>query len=196
MSVFVKVCGITDLRSAQAAVEAGVDAIGFVFADSVRRITPERARAISAELPGDVLRVAVFRRPSGSDIEEVIAGFQPDLIQADQGSTGRVDGPVLPVYREGENAIPLGGRFLYEAAMSGVGMSVDLGRAGAIARQGEMVLAGGLRPDSVAGVIGKVKPFGVDVSSGVETTPGVKDRSLIRAFVTAVRAAEERLVTS
>jgi phosphoribosylanthranilate isomerase len=80
--------------------------------------------------------------------------------------------------------------------VSGVGRLVDLSRATSVARRGEMILAGGLRPDNVGGAIATVRPFGVDVSSGVERSPGSKDPALIRSFVAAVRAAEERLVNA
>lgn len=197
MSLFVKVCGITTLEAAQVCVDAGADAVGFVFADSPRRVTPEQARAISGGLRGDVLRVAVFRRPRPEEIEQVLEGFPPDLVQADHDSLGVVGTQSrLPVYREGDGAAPTGGRFLYEGPVSGVGEPVDWERAADMARLGDMILAGGLRPDNVGGAVTAVRPYGVDVSSGVEATPGVKVPALIRSFVAAARAAEERLVST
>ena len=77
-----------------------------------------------------------------------------------------------------------------------MGRVVDLRQAASTARLGEMILAGGLRPDNVGRVIAEVRPFGVDVSSGVESSAGVKDPALIRSFVAAARAAEERLVSA
>lgn len=195
MSLFVKICGITDLGSAETAVDAGADAVGFVFAESPRQVSPQQAVAMSGELPARLLRVAVFRHPSLSEIGRVLERFTPDLVQADHDTLeGFRDVTALPVYRDGVDRAPDGGRFLYEGPVSGAGQLVDLGRAADMARLGEMVLAGGLRPDNVGGVISKVRPHGVDVSSGVERAPGVKDQALIRSFVAAARAAEERLV--
>jgi phosphoribosylanthranilate isomerase len=197
VSLFVKICGITELSSAETAVEAGADAIGFVFARSPRRIEPAEALAISGDLPPATLRVAVFRRPSHEEIEEVLEVFTPDLVQADHDTLTRFGSTdTLPVFREGAGGPPEGGRFLYEGPVSGAGKAVDLAMAAGVARTGDMVLAGGLRPDNVGAAITRVRPYGVDVSSGVETSPGIKDPGLIRSFVAAARAAEERLVSA
>lgn len=197
MRLFVKICGITDQEAAQGAVSSGADAVGFVFATSLRQVTPRQAVAISGELPPGVLRVAVFRRPDQAEIEAVLEEFTPDLVQADQNALHAFDAvATLPVFREDGDEAPDGGRFLYEGPVSGVGRLVDLGRASSMARLGDMVLAGGLQPDNVGRAIASVRPFGVDVSSGVESSPGVKDPALIRSFVAAARAAEERLVNA
>lgn len=197
MSLFVKICGITDVDAGMAAAVAGADAVGFVFADSPRRLTPRQALAISGELPPGLLRVAVFRHPDLAEIDAVLEQFTPDAVQADAASLGGLHGfIILPVYRDGDVEMPEGGRFLYEGPVSGAGQVVDLSRAAGMARLGEMILAGGLRPDNVGRAIATVKPHGVDVSSGVETAPGRKDPSLIRSFVAAARAAEERLVNA
>jgi phosphoribosylanthranilate isomerase len=195
MSLLIKVCGVTDRKTAQVCVEAGVSALGFVFADSPRRLHAAQAESISASLPPGVLRVAVFRRPSQEEVANALEGFTPDLIQADHEAVLSFRGvSTLPVYREHDHTSPGGGRFLFEGPVSGVGRGVDLARAEEMARLGEMVLAGGLRPDNVGRAITRVRPFGVDVSSGVESSPGEKSPELIRAFVAAVRAAEERQV--
>lgn len=197
MSLFVKICGISDEEAALAAAAAGADAVGFVFADSPRRVSPRQAITISGELPPDVLRVAVFRAPARAEIEAVLEVLTPDVIQADAPSLVGLEGFArLPVHRDGTGPLPDGGRFLYEGPVSGVGQMVDLARAAEVARLGEMVLAGGLRPDNVGRVVAGVRPFGVDVSSGVETAPGVKDPALIRSFVSAARLAEERLASA
>ena len=195
MSLLIKVCGVTDRKTAQVCVEAGVKALGFVFADSPRRLSAAQAESISTSLPPGVLRVAVFRRPSQEEVANALEGFTPDLIQADHEAVLSFRGvSTLPVYREHDHTSPGGGRFLFEGPVSGVGRGVDLARAEEMARLGEMVLAGGLRPDNVGRAITRVRPFGVDVSSGVESSPGEKSPELIRAFVAAVRAAEERQV--
>jgi phosphoribosylanthranilate isomerase len=196
VSLFVKVCGVTDLAAGEAAAGAGADAVGFVFSSSPRQVTPPTALSISAELPPQITRVAVFRRPTRSEIEDVLEIFTPDLVQADHDTLAGFDAvDTLPVYRE-DGPAPDGGRFLYEGPVSGVGEMVDLSRAIGVARLGEMILAGGLRPDNVGTAISQVRPYGVDVSSGVETAPGRKDPALIRSFVAAARAAQERLVSA
>lgn len=197
MSLFIKICGITDVAAGEAAVAAGADAIGFVFANSPRQVTPAQALAISAELAPRPLRVAVFRAPTAEEVDRVLDGFAPDLVQADHDSLAGLDGASsLPVYHAGVDDPPRAGRYLYEGPVSGSGRLVDLEQAHRIARCGEMVLAGGLTPDNVGRAITSVRPFGVDVSSGVETAPGTKDPGLIRSFVAAARAASERLVSA
>jgi phosphoribosylanthranilate isomerase len=196
MSLFVKVCGVTDVLAAEAAVEAGVQAIGFVFAVSPRRVSIPQARRISEVVPSEVARVAVFRRPDRAEISQVIDEFGPDLVQADHDTLDDLEGVgLLPVYREGSEVDPERGLFLFEGPLSGVGHQVDLTRAARVARCGEMVLAGGLRGENVAEAVTTVRPFGVDVSSGVESAPGVKSPDMIRSFVAAARRAEERLVS-
>jgi phosphoribosylanthranilate isomerase len=163
----------------------------------VRRVETGRARELSTEIPPGIARVAVFRRPRPDDIDRVLEDFTPDIVQADHTHLPeRSDLQLLPVYRETVDVTPEHRRFLYEGALSGVGRPVDLERAVGMARLGEMILAGGLRPDNVGLAIATVKPFGVDVSSGVESEPGVKSPALIRSFVTAARVAGERLVSA
>lgn len=196
MSLFVKICGITEVGAGIAAARAGADAVGFVFASSPRQISPSEAVLVSGELPPALLRVAVFRDPSLDEIEEVLEHFTPDLVQADHSSLSELRGvETLPVYRPGDQT-PSGSWFLYEGRESGVGQMTDLDEAARAAAVGRLVLAGGLTPDNVGAAIEKVKPHGVDVSSGVESAPGVKDPESIRSFVAAVRAAEERLVSA
>lgn len=201
MRIHIKICGITEGAAAHAAVDAGVDSVGFVLAPSVREITPERAAAIASELPGHVDKVAVFRGPLRQDIDRALEGFAADVVQADFPSLAGLRSPrLLPVFREtvtSHAAIAVevdGGRFVYEGPTSGIGRAVDWGLAADVAQLGQMILAGGLDPDNVVEAIRTVRPFGVDVSSGVESNPGVKDPALIRAFVQAVREAEKDLV--
>lgn len=196
MSLFVKICGISDLAAAEAAADAGADAVGFVFSSSPRQISPREAVMIAGDLPPGILRVAVFRRPTLDEIADVLEVFTPDMVQADHDTLEGFDSTaVLPVFRDGIDGTPDGGWFLFEGPVSGAGHLVDFSRAAGTARLGTMILAGGLRPDNVATAIDQVRPAGVDVSSGVESSPGVKDPALIRSFVAAARAAEERLVS-
>ena len=204
MTFHVKICGIRDLRSAQVAVDAGADAVGFVFADSVRKVTPEEAEEIAMELPGRIQRVAVFLRPDHGEVRRVLARFPADLVQADYGTVSNPDGPrMLPVFREGDDGFleeylsgTVGRRFHYEGRASGVGESVDWQHAARFARLGRMTLAGGLTPANVATALAVVGPVGVDVSSGVESEPGIKDHGRIREFVAAVRQHEKESVNT
>ena len=197
MSLFVKICGITSPVAASAAVEAGADAVGFVFAESPRRVAPSEARAIAEDLPPGILCVAVFGRPALGEIAAVLDEFDADVVQADHESLdGYEERQILPVYREPVTARPTQLRFLYEGARSGVGARVDESEAARVARFGEMVLAGGLDPGNVGRAITAIRPYGVDVSTGVETAPGVKSPELIGSFVAAARSAAERLVTA
>lgn len=194
MSVFVKICGLSDERHVGVAIEAGADAIGFVFADSPRRVTPAQAREIAANVPGDIRRVAVMLHPADEEWQRVLDAFEPDILQtdADDFVNLRVPGSVerWPVYRQGAPDPGTDGTYIYEGARSGRGETVDWHAAATVARRGRMILAGGLGPGNVADAVTTVRPFGVDVSSGVETSPGKKDSKLIRDFITAVRAAE------
>lgn len=204
MSLHVKICGITDSDAATAASDAGADAVGFVFADSVRRIEPRDAAVISAGMPRRVLRVAVFLRPDPEYVARVLAVFPADVVQVDHGAIAEPEGSLLlPVFREGDDEILdefLDGtavrRFHYEGRRSGAGQTVDWGRAAGYARRGQMTIAGGLSPTNVARAVRVVKPFGVDVSSGVESAPGVKDVGRIRDFIETVRHIERESVTT
>jgi len=202
VSVFVKICGIRDALNAQAAAEAGANALGFVFADSPRRVTPGEASAATQKLTRDVKRVAVMRHPSQDDWQRVLEEFEPDALQTDIADFDALDIPERiarwPVIRQqeapGSVAVPGAdeGPFVYEGADSGTGETVDWSLAANIASRGRMILAGGLDPYNVASAIEQVRPWGVDVSSGVESGRGVKDPELIRQFVGAVRAAEKK----
>ena len=197
MKTFVKICGIRDSGMAEIAVTAGANAVGFVFAESPRRVTPAQAAAAAAAIPDGVMKIAVMRHPSADDWAAVLAGFAPDVLQTDAADFEGLDVPARlgrwPVLREGSVAardVPPD-IFVYEGPTSGSGQTVDWSRAAAIARQGRMILAGGLAPGNVAAAIAAVRPWGVDVSSGVERAPGEKDADLIREFIGAVRAAEK-----
>ncbi|HNP37912.1 MAG TPA: phosphoribosylanthranilate isomerase, partial [Woeseiaceae bacterium] len=146
--------------------------------------------------PGSVTRVAVMRHPRNDEWQQVLAGFRPDVLQTDADDFAALEVPASvarwPVLREsGTIGDVLPETFLYEGAISGKGQTVDWERAATIAGQGNMILAGGLDAGNVAAAVRIVRPFGVDVSSAVESAPGVKNPDLIRKFVTAARAAEK-----
>ncbi len=202
MSIVVKVCGFRSEEHVNAAVKAGADAVGFVFAKSVREVTAAKAQSISANLPSHVRRVAVMRHPSDNEWQEVLRMFSPDVLQTDAEDFESLMVPASieqwPVYREG-GAMPdmqgsyLQGPYIFEGPKSGQGETVDWSRAETLAAKGQMILAGGLHAGNVAEAIATVRPFGVDVSSGVESAPGLKDSQMINEFVSAARAAEKKL---
>ncbi len=195
MTPLVKICGLTDLVAVTAAVDAGADAIGFVFAESPRRVSVQHAAAISADVPSGIKRVAVMLHPSNDDWLQVKSDFEPDVLQTDLADFEYLEVPgeieKWPVLREG--AMPAGDSlpdmFVYEGTASGSGETVDWQLAAQLAKRGRMILAGGLSIENVTAAIGQVAPFGIDVSSGVESAPGKKDTAKISAFIDAVRAA-------
>jgi phosphoribosylanthranilate isomerase len=198
VSLLVKICGLNDARDVAAAAGAGADAVGFVFAESVRRVTPAQAREATRDIPPGVRRVAVMRHPSNAEWQSVLEEFAPDILQTDAGDFDALDVPATiarwPVFRQGAAMHPVPpGPFVYEGADSGTGETIDWERAAGIAARGRMILAGGLAEDNVAAAIRQVRPWGVDVSSGVESLPGCKDHELIRRFLSAVRAVENEL---
>jgi len=197
MSILVKICGLTDDKAVQAAVDAGADAVGFVFYDrSPRNLSPEKAARLAANVPANVRRIAVMLHPDAGLWNEVSDALKPDVVQTDfdDFSYLQVDEGITkwPVLREGSVAAlkELPATFVYEGTQSGHGQTVDWNAAAAIARRGKMILAGGLTIENVAEAISKVAPYGVDVSSAVESERGKKDVELIAAFVTAAKAAE------
>jgi phosphoribosylanthranilate isomerase len=172
-----------------------VDAIGFVFASSLRELTPEVAAALAQPARGRVRCVAVMQHPTQAAVDEVLHTFAPDLLQSDAGDFARLQLPAaldtLAVVREGAALpVPLPARMVFEGPSSGRGRVSDWSIAAALARHTELVLAGGLSEANVAAAIAQVHPFGVDVSSGVEESPGVKSPAAIARFVAAVRAAD------
>jgi phosphoribosylanthranilate isomerase len=195
--VFVKICGMNSAEAVAAAVEAGADALGFVFAPSPREVTPERAVELCAGLPAAVTRVAVLRHPSAAHWRRVVDVFAPDWLQTDAEDLAAIELPAgcaaLPVFRDG--GVPPAGnrpaRLLFEGTVSGSGQTADWDEARGLARGSQLILAGGLDADNVAAAIRAVQPWGVDVSSGVERRRGEKDAGKIKAFVARVRALEE-----
>ena len=135
MSVLVKICGLGTAEDVDAAVSAGADAVGFVFAESVRRVTPEQAAEATAQLHNDVRKVAVMLHPSKEEWEEVLLTFRPDVLQTDVEDFETLEVPEnvvkLPVIREGNSVVDgeLPDVFVYEGQKSGAGATVDWGRA-------------------------------------------------------------------
>jgi phosphoribosylanthranilate isomerase len=196
-----KICGITRLVDAQHARQQGATALGFVFwAKSPRVITPGQAREIIAALPDGTTTVGVFVNESAERIQEVVAVTGVTAVQLHGDETPEdVDGLGCPLLRsvtlddlvEASRGWPPQTTFLLDASdrvrRGGTGTAIDWERAAVAARQLKLVLAGGLTPLNVEEAIRMVRPFGVDVSSGVESSPGIKDSEKVSAFLANAR---------
>jgi phosphoribosylanthranilate isomerase len=196
--MWIKICGMTSAAAVATALEQGVDALGFVFAPSVRQLDPARAAALAAPARGRVACVAVTLHPTQAQLDAILGGFRPDVLQTDQADVAGLRLParlaLLPVLRAGQpdaDALPgtLPPRILFEGPRSGAGVATDWRQAARLAGRTQLVLAGGLTPSNVGAAIAAVRPYGVDVSSGVEAAPGQKDPQRIVEFVQAARAA-------
>jgi phosphoribosylanthranilate isomerase len=202
--VKVKVCGTTRLKDALLAVECGADAIGFIFyKKSPRCVSVKTAKEICSKLPPFVLRVGVFVNETADRINRIADRCGLDAVQLhgdespafckkirvrlikavrvkDSGSLRGlsrypVDGFLLDTYKEDQ--------------WGGTGKVFDWELAARAKKYGPVILAGGLNPRNVKAAIQKVKPYGVDVSSGVEQSPGKKDPKKVKAFLKAVRGS-------
>ncbi len=192
--MWIKICGMTSAEAVEAALAARVEAIGFVFSPSRRHVTVAEAAELARPARGRVPLVAVTRHPSQRLLEEIFGQFRPDVWQSDAEDVESLRAPaglaVLPVVRAGQAVPPrLPARVLYEGPRSGAGEACDWTGAERIARRTELVLAGGLDAGNVARAVASVRPFGVDVSSGVEDSPGLKSPEKILRFAEAARAA-------
>jgi len=199
-SIKIKICGLTRDEDVKAAVAAGADAIGFVFTASPRRISINTAIRLSSYVPKGVLRVGLFLDQDRSEIDQVINSVSLDVLQFHGSETEqecRVFGlPWLKAVamenaesaKQAESEYPGAMGLLLDSHATGKrggsGKVFDWSLSRPIAKP--IWLAGGLNSANVAQAIHVVRPFAVDVSSGVETAPGIKDASRIRAFIEAV----------
>ena len=204
--MLVKICGITRSEDAEAAIALGAGALGFVFwPKSPRYVDPEAARAIVASLPPFVTTVGVFVDQSARLVNGVAArvGLSAVQLHGDEPVTviDEIDRPVVKAFAMGDttrieeaDAWPARVRLLIDvcdpAARGGTGRTVDWQRAAAVAAARPVLLAGGLKAENVAEAIRTVRPFGIDVSSGVESAPGVKDHARMRALFDEVRRVD------
>jgi len=208
MRTRVKFCGITRPEDAEAAVRLGADALGFVFdRQSARFIEPARAAMIRRRLPAFVTAVALFRNAAAAQVKEALAALYPAIAQ--------FHGEETPVFCEGFGAgylraVPMkqapdlagfarqhpgAGAFLLDAhapgEAGGQGQTFDWEKVPADF-SAPVVLAGGLTPENVGAAIAMVRPYAVDVSSGIESARGIKDLGKMRSFIEAVRKADGR----
>lgn len=202
--MLVKICGITRADDAAVAVEAGAGAIGFVFwPESPRFIDPYRARAIASALPPFVAAVGLFVNQPLQYVNAVASLVRLGAVQLHGDETPEYAAGVRsavvkavsfdPVEGIRVGAWPASTILLLDAhdpvKRGGTGQTIDWTGAAAVAAQRKILLAGGLTPDNVTDAVAQVRPFGIDVSSGVERTPGVKDHQRIRALFEALRTA-------
>lgn len=205
MRTRVKICGITRLQDLRAVADAGADAFGLVFyPPSPRCLTHEQARALRRAAPAFLSAVALFANPSRDEVERVLRAVRPDLLQFHGEETPefcrafdwpyikacrvRREVDLLEYWRQFSDASAwLADAWVEEYGGVGAGFDWSL-----LPRQRErpLVLSGGLGPDNVADAIRRLRPWAVDVSSGVESAKGVKDASRIDAFVREVRNAD------
>jgi phosphoribosylanthranilate isomerase len=200
--VRIKICGLTRAGDVQAAVRAGADAVGFVFAHSRRRIEADRARELASGVPEDVLRVGLFMDQAAAEIGRILERVPLDLLQFHGGEGNaacRAFGmPFLKAISMSSGNAPAealsypdAAGLLFDshgAAGGGTGRTFDWARIPACPHP--VWLAGGLNPANVAEAIRVARPWAVDVSSGVEDAPGVKNAAMITEFIEAARSAQ------
>ena len=198
---FVKICGITTEEDALLAVGLGASAVGFVLAPSPRQLAASRVGDIVKRLPADVVSIGVFRDEAPARVVDIVnhaglTGAQlhghetPEMTQYVRERVGLV----IKAFPAGSPRLHDADVFgadlvLVDAPTPGSGRLVDFAALQGLGDASRLVLAGGLTPDNVTEAIQRVSPFGVDVATGVESSPGVKDPRKVAAFITAARAA-------
>lgn len=204
--MFVKVCGTTNESDALLAVALGADAVGFIFAPSPRQIAPVVAADIVRRLPPEVLTVGVFRDESPIRVCEIVQRVGLGAAQLHGHETAsdtryvRERVPVvIKAFSAGDPALARSAGFaadmvILDSPRPGSGEVFDWALVDGVPDGTRLVLAGGLDPDNVARAVETARPFGVDVATGVESSPGQKDASKMRAFIEAARAAADRFV--
>ena len=199
--MFVKICGITNEDDALLAVAMGADAVGFIFAPSSRQIAASQVYDITRRLPPEILTVGVFRDEHPSRVIDTVnrAGLKaaqlhghesPAMVAEVRAGLRRVIKAVVAGSDDARDAHLFGTDLvLVDAPAPGGGKVFDWSLVGDVAAGPNIILAGGLTPDNVADAIRLAQPWGVDVSSGVERTPGKKDALKVKAFIERARAA-------
>lgn len=202
--MFVKICGITSEEDALLAVALGADAVGFVFAPSHRQVPPRKVTEIVRRLPAGVLTVGVFRDEAPARVVSIVheAGLKVAQLHGHETPTDTryVRAHVPLVFKAFVAGDPSLDRFddfgadvaLIDSPAPGSGQMFDWALAEGAPSNRRVLLAGGLNPDNVADAIARVRPWGVDVASGVERTPGHKDPVKLRAFILAAKRAAPR----
>src|SRR5215472_9916793 len=214
MRTWIKICGTTCVEDALSSIEAGADALCFIFAPSKRRITPEQAQQIIAGLPGKVERIGVFMNSTAAEIASIVSQvpltgiqmhgeeFPPEVyayLPKDRRDSMRkiktipirnqAAGDKFDLSRSAPGSVDVW--LLDSGAGSGVAFDWQAARERIAGQNAKLIVAGGLTPENVVDAIKILKPWGVDVVTGVEREPGRKDAEKLKAFVAAVRRAEE-----
>ena len=199
--MFVKICGITNEQDALLAVALGADALGFVFAPSPRQISPALAREIVRRLPPETVTVGVFRNETPSRVIEIVNEARLQGAQLHGHETPAMTAEVATDVRFVIKAVVAGSQdaahaknfasdaILVDGLHPGSGTAYDWELLQDIPTDIRLMLSGGLTPENVAAGIMQVHPWGVDVSSGVEKAPGLKDAVKMRHFITNARDA-------
>ena len=211
MRLRIKICGITNVADAIAAVDAGADALGFMFYErSKRYVTPDAVAEIVEQLPPFVMRVGVFVDPSVEMVNETASTCGITALQFHGNESpefcGQFGLPVIKAFRIADkNSIDALPQYQTSAwlldsdvpgQLGGTGEKFDWSLAQRATKLGRpVILAGGLTPENVAMAVREVRPYGVDVSSGVEVLPGRKDLQKVKAFIHAAREAQAELWT-
>ncbi|HEY9288719.1 MAG TPA: phosphoribosylanthranilate isomerase [Candidatus Dormibacteraeota bacterium] len=202
----IKVCGNTRREDVALALELGVELLGFIFTRSPRHVGIDDARRLTADIPGNVERVGVFIDEPSDEIATAIERCGLTAVQLYRPITEedrRLGVPLLPALRMRDGASlnedgfhatdhPLLDTFRPDTDGGGSGQTWEWSVAEALARRYPIVVSGGLTAGNVGTAIARLRPWGVDVCSGVEAEPGTKDPDKLRAFVEAVRRADQR----
>jgi phosphoribosylanthranilate isomerase len=198
--VRIKICGICDAASAEAAVESGADLLGFHFCSSQRRITPEEAKSIVDGLAVRPKIVGVFIDQDADEVRQIADFVDLDMVQLHGSEAPGFDAgrPVMKVLKVKDGQIPRSSDWPDPLMLDswsadqrgGTGRTWDWELARPLLSTRRVFIAGGLEPGNVGKVVSAFLPFGVDVSSGVEASVRVKDPDKLRAFIRAVRLAE------
>jgi phosphoribosylanthranilate isomerase len=200
----VKVCGITNVADARVAAEAGADAVGFIFAESPRRVGTEEARRISIALPENVLKVGVFVNAPPEEVLRTAAEAGLDMVQLHGDETPETVAAVraggLPVMKaiRVRNVDDLADVERFDAdlllldayseeARGGTGERFDWEVAKSLKGRGNIVVSGGLAPENVREAVDFFEPYGVDASSSLEDAPGEKNEESVRRFIVAAK---------
>lgn len=208
MRTWIKICGTTSLEDALAAVEAGADALGFIFAPSKRRVTPEQAQKIAEQLPETLDRVGVFVNESGPKILRTVqqAGLTAVQLHGDETPelifTLRDEVEVIKTIQISNNFSHQLDEFcgshgcadsilLDSGSGSGKAFDWESVRPRLNGFNSRFIIAGGLNTGNVAQAISTFSPYGVDAVTGVEKEPGLKDHEKLKAFINAVRKADQ-----
>ncbi len=204
MCVEIKICGLTTLEDSLKALELGADYLGFnLYEKSPRYVAPEKLAVLIAALPAGVKSVGIFVNAPNDEITRIAEQCSLSIIQMHGDEDLRqLPAMPLPVWKAvrvtpSETELPADAssaeRIVLDSSVEGLyggtGKQIDLETAAAIAAKTPVMLGGGMSPENVAEAVARVKPIGVDVASGVESEPGIKDHAKMAAFIEAARSS-------